>query len=105
LLEPQVNALKAERQVNGNIRKNHLLVDNEDVEKNQYNMLHWCMNHIKDLKGYGFELGDNQLNIAFVAIHTTSMTASHAIYDLAATRSTFPSFVRKSATSSGGRAI
>lgn len=49
----------------------------------QYNLILWILRHYKaDQQPNPEAIGEEQLLAGFAAIHTTSMTASHAIYDL-----------------------
>jgi cytochrome P450 len=51
----------------------------------QYNLISWILRHYKANQQPNAEaIGVEQLLTGFAAIHTTSTTASHAIYDLAA---------------------
>lgn len=50
----------------------------------QYNLISWILRHYKSHQQPNAEvIGEEQLLTGFAAIHTTSATASHAIYDLA----------------------
>ena len=53
-------------------------------------MLHWCIITSRISEKLRRRSSDNQLNIAFAAAHTTGMTVSHAICDLAANTQYIP---------------
>jgi gliotoxin biosynthesis cytochrome P450 monooxygenase len=83
-LKPQVDALLTRRseKANGHVPEDFLDVG---VVKGDFNMIHWTLNHIKDINSAdSIFLGQSQMLIAFAAIHTTSVALSHAIFDLAA---------------------
>lgn len=83
-LKPQVNAILARRLEKANGRVPEDLLD-DDVVKGNFNMIHWTLNHLKDINSAdAISLGQLQMLIAFAAIHTTSTALSHAIFDLAA---------------------
>jgi gliotoxin biosynthesis cytochrome P450 monooxygenase len=56
----------------------------------QYNLISWILRHHKaDQQPNAEAVGEEQLLTSFAAIHTTSMTVSQAIYDLA----TYPQYI------------
>jgi gliotoxin biosynthesis cytochrome P450 monooxygenase len=83
-LKPQVDAILIRRLEKENGHMPEDLLD-DDVVKGDFNMIHWTLNHLKDINSAdAILLGQLQMLIAFAAIHTTSMALSHAIFDLAA---------------------
>jgi len=53
-------------------------------DDDQYNLISWILRHYEDSQTPNAEkIGEEQLLTGFAAIHTTSSTASQAIYDLA----------------------
>jgi hypothetical protein len=82
-LKPKVDAILSRRSEKWNSHVPEDVLD-DDV-KGDFNMIHWTVNHIKDINSAdAIWLGQLQMLIAFAAIHTTSMALSHAIFDLAA---------------------
>lgn len=50
----------------------------------QFNMVSWILGHHKKPESVKPEiLGEDQMMVAFAAIHTTTITVSHALFDLA----------------------
>lgn len=87
MLAPQVNAIVAERELNPEMKKykTNTVDEDEDVEKNQFNMIHWIINHYdKPSDATAASLGEEQMLIAFAATHTTSMNTSYVFFTLAA---------------------
>jgi cytochrome P450 len=83
-LKPQVDAILTcrSKEANGHVPED---LPDDDVVKSDFNMIHWTLNHLKDMNSAdAISLGQSQMLIAFAAIHTTSMALSHAIFDLAA---------------------
>jgi gliotoxin biosynthesis cytochrome P450 monooxygenase len=83
-LKPQVDAILARRsgKANGHVPEDIL---DDDVVKGDFNMIHWTLNHFKDINSAdAILLGQLQMLIAFAAIHTTSLALYNAIFDLAA---------------------
>lgn len=53
--------------------------------KGDFNMVHWIVGNAPDLsKVNAVDLGNSQMSVAFAAIHTSAMTLSQVIFDLAA---------------------
>ena len=83
-LKPQVDAILTRRSEKANGHVPADLLD-DDIVKGDFNMIHWILNHLKDINSANaILLGQSQMLIAFAAIHTTSTALSHAIFDLAA---------------------
>jgi len=60
-------------------------ISDEDITDENHNLVHWIIRNYKDpSKVTAKVIGFVEEQVAFAAIHTTSMALSHAIFDLAA---------------------
>lgn len=83
-MKPLARTALTDRMENGNIGKKIPLSEEGGGGHEQANFIQWILNHEKDVDKVTPEwLGHEQLSITFAAIHTTTMTATHALLDLA----------------------